>query len=94
MFRRTMRETAFRLARRDLAQFLIDHEDRLMVIFRDELRKLDEEIPEENLFIDIHLVPLGEMILRAVLRALNRFLLMDDDASAMKGVQSEHTSTV
>jgi hypothetical protein len=89
-----MRETAFRLARRDLAQFLIDHEDRLMVIFRDELRKLDEEIPEENLFIDIHLVPLGEMILKAVLRALNRFLLMDDDANAMKGVQSEHTSTV
>lgn len=81
MFRRAMRETAFRLARRDLAQFLVDHEDRLMEIFRDELRKLDDEIPEENLFIDIHLVPLGEMILKAVLRALNRFLLMEDAIS-------------
>ncbi len=79
MLRRTMREAAFRLARRDLAQFLVDHEDRLLVIFRDELRKLDDEVPEENLFIDIHMVPLGEMILKAVLRALNRFLLMDED---------------
>lgn len=78
MFRRAMRETAFRLARRDLARFLVDHEDRLMAIFLDELRRLDDEIPEENLFIDIHMVPLGEMIIKAVLRALNRFLLMED----------------
>jgi len=92
MFRRAMRETAFRLARRDLAQFLIDHEDRLMVIFHDELRKLDEEIPEENLFIDIHMVPLGEMIVKAVLRALNRFLLMDDSGVA-EAVESENEST-
>jgi hypothetical protein len=89
-----MRETAFRLARRDLAQFLIDHEDRLLVIFREELRKLDDEIPEENLFIDIHLVPLGEMILKAVLRALNRFLLMEDGPGTVEDVQSEPQSTI
>ncbi len=94
MFRRAMRETAFRLARRDLAQFLIDHEDRLLVIFREELRKLDDEIPEENLFIDIHLVPLGEMILKAVLRALNRFLLMEDRPGTVEDVESEHQSTI
>lgn len=94
MFRRAMRETAFRLARRDLAQFLIDHEDRLLVIFREELRKLDDEIPEENLFIDIHLVPLGEMILKAVLRALNRFLLMEDGPGTVEDVKSEHQSTI
>lgn len=94
MFRRAMRETAFRLARRDLAQFLIDHEDRLLVIFREELRKLDDGIPEENLFIDIHLVPLGEMILKAVLRALNRFLLMEDRPGTVEDVESEHQSTI
>lgn len=94
MFRRAMRETAFRLARRDLAQFLIDHEDRLLVIFREELRSLDDEIPEENLFIDIHLVPLGEMILKAVLRALNRFLLMEDRPGTVEDVESEHQSTI
>jgi hypothetical protein len=75
--RRLMRERAFRLARRDLALFLEDHEEELLHIFREELRRLDDEIPEENLFIDIKMVPLGETILKAVLRAVNRFLTED-----------------
>ena len=75
--RRTMRERAFRLARHDLAMFLQDHEKELEHIFREEMQRLDDEIPEENFFIDIKMVPMGEMILKAVLRAMNRFLIGD-----------------
>lgn len=73
--RRLIREAAFGLARRDLAQFLSEHEDDLVRIFREEMQHLDDEIPEENFFIDIKMVPLGEMILKAALHAIGRFLL-------------------
>ena len=81
--RRLMRESAFRLARRDLAKFLEDHEEDLLHIFRQEMQRLDDEIPEENLFIDIKLVPLGEMILKAALRAMQRFLTGDVTAATV-----------
>jgi hypothetical protein len=80
--RRAMRERAFRLARHDLAMFLKDHEEELLYIFREELQRLDDEIPEENLFIDIKMVPLGETIVKAVLRAMNRFLTGDVTVTA------------
>jgi hypothetical protein len=79
--RRSIRETAFRLARGDLAMFLRDHEDELLHIFREEMQRLDDEIPEENLFIDIKMVPLGEMVLKAALRAMTRFLTDDTNTS-------------
>ncbi|MCX7680555.1 MAG: hypothetical protein N2508_01085 [Anaerolineae bacterium] len=72
--RKVLREGAFHLARRDLALFLADHEEELMRIFREELQRLDDAMPEENLFIDINIVGLGETILKAALRAINRFL--------------------
>jgi hypothetical protein len=72
--KRFVRETAFRLARRDLLQFIQDHEDDLLRIFREEMERLDERVPEEQLFIDIRMVPLGEELLRAVLATLKRFL--------------------
>ena len=72
--RRFVRETAFRLARRDLLQFIEEHEDDLLRIFREEMEKLDERLPEERLFIDIRMVPLGEELLRAVMATLKRFL--------------------
>jgi hypothetical protein len=75
--RRIVREKAFRLARRDLAMFLVDHEEQLLQIFREEMQRLDDDLPEERLFIDIKLVPLGETILKAALRAMNRFLTED-----------------
>lgn len=75
-----MREAAFRLARRDLALFLEEHEAELLEVFRDELQRLDEEIPEESLFIDIRMVPLGEMFLKAALRALQRFLRLEENS--------------
>ena len=71
---RIIRETAFRLARHDLLQFIEDHEDDLLTIFREEMQTLDERIPEEQVFIDIRIVPLGEELLRAVLATLKRFL--------------------
>ena len=72
--RRFIRETAFQLARRDLALLLEEREDVLLQIFREEMQQLDDEIPEENLFIDIRMVPLGEAILKSALKAIRRFL--------------------
>jgi len=72
--RRFVRETTFRLARQDLLRFIEDHEDDLLHIFREEMEKLDERLPEEQAFIDIRIVPLGEELLQAVLATLKRFL--------------------
>ncbi len=74
MIRRIIRETIFQVARQELAVFLEEHKDDLMRIFREEIQQLDDEIPEEGSFIDIKMVPLGEMILEAAVRALRRFL--------------------
>jgi len=72
--RRLIREAAFNIARRDLAVFLTEHEEELLQIFREEMHKLDEEMPDEQMFIDIKMVPLGEAIVRSALDALRRFL--------------------
>ncbi len=87
VMRRAVRESAFRLARHDLAMFLQDHEQELLHIFREELQRMDDEIPEENLFIDIKMVPLGETIVKAVLRAMNRFLIGDIEDSKATTVE-------
>jgi hypothetical protein len=75
--RKMIRERAFQFARRDLALFLQDHEEHLLAVFREEMQRLDDEIPEENLFIDIKMVPLGEAILKSALRTITRFLIED-----------------
>lgn len=67
-------QAVFELARPELANFLDQNEERLIEVFREEIQRLDDSIPEENLFIDIKMVPLGETILRACLTALRRFL--------------------
>jgi hypothetical protein len=91
--RRSIRETAFRLARRDLAMFLRDHEEELLNIFREELQRLDDEIPEESFFIDIKMVPLGEVVLKAALRAMSRFLTEDvDTPTVTRAAASGETS--
>jgi hypothetical protein len=77
MIRRLTHRVAFELVRRDLALFLQEHEADLLQIFREELQRLDDEIPEESLFIDIKMVPLGETVLKASLKALQRFLTND-----------------
>ena len=77
MMRRLTHRVAFELVRRDLALFLQEHEADLMRIFREEMQRLDDEIPEENVFIDLKMVPLGEAVLKACLRAFQRFLTQD-----------------
>jgi hypothetical protein len=92
--RKRIRDSAFELTRRDLAAFLADHEEDMLAIFREEIQALDDAIPEEDLFIDIKMVPLGEMILKASLHAITRFLMGDtvkvkvpiEDTSKEKGV--------
>jgi hypothetical protein len=77
MIGRLTRKAAFELTRRDLALFLRENEDVLLQIFREELQHLDDEIPEENVFIDIRMVPLGEAVMKASLHAFDRFLTGD-----------------
>lgn len=72
--RNRIRNSLFRLARKDVIDFLNDHEEDLLQIFREELKAVDDRIPEENLFIDIRMVPLGEELMIAVLHALKRFI--------------------
>lgn len=72
--RRFVRETAFRMARPEILRFLEDYEEPLMVIFRQEMQKLDQRMPEERLFIDIHMARLGEELLKAILASVKRFL--------------------
>jgi len=57
--RRIVPNTAFRIARRDLLRFIEDHQEDLLGIFREEMRKLDDRVEEEKAFVDIHMVPLG-----------------------------------
>ena len=80
--RRLVRESAFQMARHDVAYFLRDHEEDLLRVFREEMQRLDDEIPEEALFIDIKMVPLGELMLKAALRTMTRFLLETGPAPA------------
>ena len=79
--RKALRESAFKLAREDLAIFLEEHEEDLLVVFREEMQKLDDELPDEAIFIDLNLVGLGDVMVKAVLRALRRFLTEEPGAS-------------
>ena len=85
--RKFIRESAFDLARHDLATFLEDHQDDLVVIFREEIQAVDEEIPEESAFIDIRMVPLGEVILKAALKSIVRFLREDASGPTRKKIE-------
>lgn len=72
--RKLLREAAFRVARRDLLEFLNQHEDELLEIFREEMHKFDERLPEEKALIDINLVGLGDEMMHAVFSTFKRFL--------------------
>ncbi len=69
-----VRDNAFQLARQDLALFLEEHEDDLLNIFREEMQQLDHELPDEDVYIDLDMIGIGDMLLKAVLRTLRRFL--------------------
>lgn len=78
---RFVRDNAFQLARRDLALFLEEHEEDLLSIFREEMQQLDHDLPEEDVYIDLDMVGIGDMLLKAVLRTLHRFLVETPSAS-------------
>lgn len=71
---RFLRDGIVRIAKQDVLNFLDEYEETLFHYFRDELEALDDRLDEEKVFIDIHMQPLGEELLRAVLRAVRRFI--------------------
>jgi hypothetical protein len=74
MIRHFLREKFYSVARKELAMFLEDHEEELLQKFREAMERVDRQIPEEESFIDIRMVPLGETIMRASLTAVREFL--------------------
>lgn len=91
--REKIRESAFNLARHDLALFLEEHEDDLLAVFREEMQRLDDEIPEENVFIDLDMVGIGDTLLKAVLRALRRFLTEEPGTSGKTVIKVQAAET-
>lgn len=74
MVPRFIRNLGLRLAKPDLLAFLEENEEQLLKLVREELDELDRRLPEEQIFIDIRLGELGEELMRAILKALKRFL--------------------
>jgi hypothetical protein len=69
-----VRNSVMRLAKDDVLAFLDDHEDRLLELFGEEMRRLDERVDEEKVFVNIYMEPLGREMLSAVLNTVRRFL--------------------
>ena len=63
-----------RLTKEDILHFMDDNQEELIRYFRDELEKLDERIPEEQLFIDIRMAALGEELFRAIFSSIRQFV--------------------
>ncbi len=72
--RKLIREALFRLIRNDFVDLIEDNRDELIAIFRDEMERLDERVPEEDVFIDIKMAPLGEELMKAALSTITRFI--------------------
>lgn len=72
--RKLIREAIFKLVRNDLVDVIEEHREDLIAIFRDEMERLDDRIPEEEVFIDIKMAPLGEEMMRAALTTVTRFI--------------------
>jgi len=89
-----IRDTAFQIARQDVALFLQEHEGELLQIFREEMQCLDDQIPEEAAFIDIKMVPLGDAILKAVVRGLVRFLTETPACAVTQAAKSPPAAAV
>ena len=68
------REIIYKLIKEDLLKIVEDRKEKLLIIFREEMQRLDDRVPEENSFVDIKMVPLGEEIMRAALDTITRFI--------------------
>jgi len=71
---RLVRNSLLRLAKDDILEFIAENEDTLIHYVREELDRVDERLPEEQMFIDIKVGALGEELTRAVLAAMVRFI--------------------
>jgi hypothetical protein len=71
---RVLRNSLFRLAKDDVREFIAENEERLIQIFCEELDKIDDQIEEEQVFININMAALGEELMKGVFAALYRFL--------------------
>jgi len=71
---RVLRNTLFRLAKDDVREFIAEKEERLIQIFCEELDKIDDQIEEEQVFININMAALGKELMKGVFAALYRFL--------------------
>jgi hypothetical protein len=69
-----LRNTFFRLAKEDVREFIAENEEHLIQLFCEELDKVDDQLEEERVFIDIHMAALGEELIKGVFAALYRFL--------------------
>jgi len=69
-----IRDLIIRLIREDLIIFLTENEEALVKIFREEMQAIDNRVPDENTFVDLRMVAMGEELLRGVLKALKRFI--------------------
>jgi len=69
-----VRNSLLRLAKDDILEFIAENEDTLVHYVREELDRVDERLPEEQMFIDIKMGALGEELVRAVLAAMVRFI--------------------
>lgn len=72
--RKLIREAIFRLIRTDFINIIEDNREELIAIFRDEMERLDDRTPEEDVFIDIKMAPLGEELMKAALSTITRFI--------------------
>ena len=67
---RVLRNTLFRLAKDDVREFIAEKEERLIQIFCEELDKIDDQIEEEQVFININMAALGKELMKGVFAAL------------------------
>ena len=74
MLPRFFRDRLFRLAKEDVLNFLDDNQEEFIRLLREEMEKVDERMPEEQMFIDIHMAALGEELLRSVFTVIKRFV--------------------
>lgn len=75
MLPRFLRNGIIKIAKQDVLDFLDEHEEQLVQYFLEEIQAVDQRMDEEKLFIDIRMKALGEELLRAVLKALRRFIV-------------------
>jgi hypothetical protein len=74
MLPRRVRNSLFKMAKSDVLAFLDDHQEELVRLFVDEIRRVDARVPEERAFIDLRMAALGEELVRAVFAAMRRFV--------------------